>query len=143
MGIAAVVLFAVGVAAGGWDGDSVAGWGQVLIGVAAVIAALAGLRNGSRIKAAEVKADVAAVKADAAAAHAETAAVTGAGVAESIGPANGANVLQLLHEIKSFESYQHQRNHDLLRALSELSLGMPVVMALAERLLAKLNETES
>lgn len=140
MGLIAVAAFAVGaVLVGGIDGNTVAGFGQVLIGLAAVIAALAGLRNGQRIKAADAKAEVAAVSASDAAAYSATAVRT-------LGPENGKTLRavldqqsSVLSEIKGFEEYQHQRNHDILAGLTRIDMSMPVLVHVLEKLLARLD----
>lgn len=131
------------------DGSTIAGWGQVLIGIAAVIAAMAGLFNGRRIKAVEGKADVAAGKAGVAAEHAADAAKDSATAVRTLGPENGKTLQQLLHEthnavvrIEGFEEYQHDRNHKIINAISELGLSQHVIVAVCERLLDKLNEEQ-
>lgn len=151
MGVAAVVFWLAGVALmGGIDGATVAGWGQVLIGVAAVIAALAGLRNGKRINDAKAEAATAAVVAS-------EAAVNTATVVRTLGPENGKTLRQVLEQqnavlaethlavekVVEFHEYQRTRNHSILNALGELSVAVPLLVELSERLLAKLNEQEA
>lgn len=38
-------------------------------------------------------------------------------VNESVGPRNGSTVRDLLYEIKTFQEYQHNRNHDIMNLL--------------------------
>jgi hypothetical protein len=143
--------------------EGLTGFGQLLVGVAALIAALAGLRNMRSLghvksTAAEVatKADAAVDRAEDAAAAAARAATTSAGVAEAIGPPNGRTIQEVLtqleanqaeikraeDEIHSFQEYQRTRNHSILGELTEIKLAIPLLIELAERLLLKLNEED-
>lgn len=151
MGVAAVAAWLVGVAlVGGIDGDSIAGIGQVLIGLAAVIAALAGLRNGQRIRDVSVKAKDASDKAETAAVHASDAASNSAAAVRTLGPENGKTLREILdqqtavlHEIQGFEKYQHGRNHEVLGELAVLKATTPTLLRAVEMLIEKLNSLET
>lgn len=138
MGKTAVLAFAAGEALihhvfGSAVSDALSGVGQFLIGLAAAVAAVSGMRNGRKLTHANRNAEVAADRAVVAANKADVAATVSADLSKSIGPSNGTNVLQLLHEIKAFEEYQHNRNHDILAGLSQLGVATPLLMSLLER----------
>jgi hypothetical protein len=147
----AVVLWVGGVALkGGIDPATINGFGTLLVGVAAVIAAFAGLRNGRKINAADAKAAVAA-------SNAYEAAENTATVVRTLGPENGKTLREILDQqnavlaethlavekVVEFHEYQRTRNHDVLDKLSELSVSVPLLAELCGRLLDKLNEEES
>lgn len=105
-------------------GDKLSGLGDLLVGVAAAVAAVSGWWNSRKAKANSAEA------------------------VRSLGAPNGTTVIELLHriddlltEIRTFENYQHGRNHDVLNRLTTLSATVPVLQELAERLLTRLKET--
>jgi hypothetical protein len=151
VGKLAVLSWLAGTAlVGGIDGDTVAGVGQVLIGLAAVIAALAGLRNGQRIRDVSVKAKAASEKAETAAVHASDAASNSATAVRTLGPENGKTLREILDqqtavlsEVRDFEQYQHGRNHAVLGELAVLKATTPTLLRAVEMLIARLDETEN
>jgi hypothetical protein len=114
-------------------GDTLTGFGQLFLGLAATVAAVASLVNNRRIGDAKVKAGEAAQLATVASQHSASAAA-------ALGPANGHTVLELLAEIRDFEEYQHGRNHDILNELTHLKASTPMLLDAVERLIAKLRE---
>lgn len=108
-------------------GDSkLADVGQLLVGVAAVVAAVAGLTNGRRLTHVQRKA--------------ASAAKATSNLSAAVGAPNGTSVLDLLHEIKAFEEYQHGRNHDVLAALAVLRAATPTLIEAIDRLIARLDQ---
>lgn len=99
-------------------GDLLGGVGQLFVGLAAAVAAIASWLNGRKAKDSSAEA------------------------AKALGAANGTTVLALLHEIKGFEEYQHGRNHDLLNAIARLEVATPLLIQTLERLIGRLDETE-
>lgn len=125
------------------------GWGSLLVGIAAVIAAVAGLMNRQGLKRVDRKADTAAGLAEVSATHAAEAATNTAAVVRTLGPENGQtlrDVLEkntaLLAEVVKFEEYQHRRNHDMLAGIAQVQLAVPTLVAAIERLMSRINDTD-
>lgn len=125
-------------------GDTLVGFGQLLLGLAAMLASAASLvtvlMNNRKI--------------DRGIEHVKVGTKKTEAVSKAVGSANGTSVLDGLDvmqaildeirsavdEIKQFETYQHTRNHDVIGLLSELKGSILLLIELAERLLAKLRE---
>lgn len=127
-------------------GDPLIGTGQLLLGIAAVIASAASLvtvlMNNRKIDNAQVGITATKNKAVEAATNSATAV---ASIDEHSALLDGIQsildeIRAVVGEIKNFETYQHTRNHDLLGILSELKGSTLLLIEIAERLLAKLKE---
>lgn len=49
-------------------------------------------------------------------------------VEQSIGPANGETLTDLMHRFLGYEEYQHTRNHDIAGQLSAVTAGIPALL---------------
>lgn len=58
---------------------------------------------------------------------------TAAKVDSSVGSANGATLIELMHKFNEYEEYAHKRNHDVLGQLTLVTGGIPLLIQLTER----------
>lgn len=104
------------------DGGTLMGWAAVLTALAAVIAALG----------TSIATSIATLR--------KTSQV-----ASAVGPPNGKSLYDLANEtkalvveVKDFEAYQHERNHQVLNHLSTLTSAQPTLIRLIELLAERL-----
>lgn len=117
-GMAAAGLWITGeimrfIPATGGVGDALSGTGQLLVGTAALAAALTALRTNKEAK----------------------------NIAAAVGPLpeNGDTLHDVVDRIDKFESYQHVRNHDILNGINVSRNSVPVVITFLERIEAKID----
>lgn len=147
MPVAAVVIWMVGFILA--DGLDLGGVGNLLVGVSALLVAGTGVRSNRKLTQVQGTVNKVEGAATTAAAAATDAKVLSAEAVVSLGPSNGADVLTslsqigtVLAEIKTFEEYQHGRNHDILNALTVIRAAVPMLLTSLERLVEILERRE-